>query len=349
MKENIYIFPIKDHKQSENELNYGIQILRAILSYLILQLHCYNINLTNNKVLIFLIKAFHFYVPTFYIISFYFSYRILKSKDINKIKLRLRRIGIPYFIWPTLFFLFTNIYYSIHRENKYNVKDLFIQILTGKRIYNIFWYLCTLLLSFVLFSLLCLIFEKNFLIIIQLIGLMGSLYYPYHFYNNLFNKYIIEISSLIQDFSKVLFYGAIGITFGSLNILTIVKNYRKRVIFFCLYILYFLRDFLIIIKLFYLRCIIFGIGASVIFILFSILPLENIKNKTITFLIKNITNYSGGIFYLHMKIRHLLNNKILVIKNRTLLGCFLIYIICYFISFFGTKFFVNSNLKYLFC
>ena len=185
MKENIYIFPIKDHKQSENELNYGIQILRAILSYLILQLHCYNINLTNNKVLIFLIKAFHFYVPTFYIISFYFSYRILKSKDINKIKLRLRRIGIPYFIWPTLFFLFTNIYYSIHRENKYNVKDLFIQILTGKRIYNIFWYLCTLLLSFVLFSLLCLIFEKNFLIIIQLIGLMGSLYYPYHFYNTL--------------------------------------------------------------------------------------------------------------------------------------------------------------------
>lgn len=55
------------------ELNYGIQILRAILACLIIQFHCYNINLTKNKLLKLLVKAFHFYVPTFYIISYYFS------------------------------------------------------------------------------------------------------------------------------------------------------------------------------------------------------------------------------------------------------------------------------------
>ena len=185
--------------------------------------------------------------------------------------------------------------------------------------------------------------------IIQFIGLAGTLYYPYHFYNKLFNNYIIEIRSLIKDFSKVLFYGAIGITFGYLNILTVLKNYRKKAISFCVYILYLLKDFLFIINLFYIRCIIFGIGASALFIIFSILPFENIKNTTFLKIIKNATNYSGGIFYLHMKVREILNNEILIIKNGTLIGCFLIYIICYFISFFGAKIFEKSNLKYLFC
>ena len=36
------------------DLNYGIQILRVILSYLVLQLHCLNKKLTKKKILIFL-------------------------------------------------------------------------------------------------------------------------------------------------------------------------------------------------------------------------------------------------------------------------------------------------------
>lgn len=347
MKETIFI--IQMNNLGKIELNYGIQILRTILSYLILQFHCYNINLTNNKILIFLNQAFYFYVPTFYIISFYFSYNSLNLKNINKIKLKLKRIGIPYIIWPTFFFLITNIHYFNNKESKFKAKDLLIQFLTGKRIYDAFWFLSNLILSFILFSIISLIFEDNFLNIIQFIGLVGTLYYPYHFYNKLFFKYIIEIRSLIKDFSKVLFYGAIGITFGSLKIITILKKYRKRVIFFCIYILYLLRDFLFIINLYYLKCIIFGIGASSLFIIFSILPFENIKNEKYIKIIKNITNYSGGIFYLHLKVKEILNNEILIIKNGTLLGCLLIYIICYLISFFGVKIFGKSNLKYLFC
>lgn len=349
MNEAIYIFPIKDNNKNKKEINFGIQILRTILSYLILQFHCYNIKLTNNKILILLIQAFHFYVPTFYIISFYFSYNIIKLKNINKIKLRIKRIVIPYTIWPFLFFLMKNIKYYFYGGKNYMFKDLIIQYLTGKRIYEIFWYLCNLLLSFILYCIIELLFENNYLIIIQLIGLAGSLYYPYHFYNKLFIKYIEEIRTLFQDFSKVLFYGAIGTSLSSIKLINNSKKYRKRSILFCLYILFLIRDFLQIINIFfYMRCIIFGIGAIAIFILFSSLPLDNIKNKSYQLLIIYLTNYSGGIYYLHLKVKEMLDKQIIIVKNGTLVGCFLIYFLCYFICFLGIKIFGESILKYLF-
>ena len=58
-------------------VNKGIQILRMILSYLILQFHYYNIHQTNNKILRFCFSAVFFYVPIFFIISYYFSYKII--------------------------------------------------------------------------------------------------------------------------------------------------------------------------------------------------------------------------------------------------------------------------------
>ena len=349
MNEITYIFPIKNNNRNKNQINFGIQILRTILSYLILQFHCYNIKLTNNKILILLIQAFHFYVPTFYIISFFFSYNIIKLKIINKIKLRIERILIPYLIWPFLFFLMKNIKYYIYGEKKYMLKDLIIQYLTGKRIYEIFWYLCNLILSFILYCIIALLYENKFLLIIQLIGIVGSLYYPYHYYNKLFNKYIKEIRTLIQDFSKVLFYGAIGASLSSIKLINNLQKYRARTIFFCLYVLFLIRDFLQIINLFfYLRCIIFGIGALTIFILFLILPLDNIKNKSCHLLIIHLTNYSGGVYYLHLKVKEILNNKLIIVKNGTLVGCFLNYILCYFICFLGIKVFGGTILKYLF-
>ena len=238
----------------------------------------------------------------------------------------------------------------IYRKKKYWLKDLFIQFLTGKRLYDIFWYLCNLILSFILFSIIILLFRNNHLAIIQIVGIIGSLYYPYHFYNKLFINDIKEISTLIQDFSKVLFYGSIGITLGSLKSITNLKNYRKRTILFCLFILYSIRDFLIIINIFYyLCCFIFGIGAMAIFHLFSMITLEYIKNKKFIAFITYATNYTGGIYYLHIKVKEILNNRMILIKRGTLIGCFFIYIICYLICFFGIKTFEKTNLKYLFC
>ena len=101
-------------------------------------------------------------------------------------------------------------------------------------------------------------------------------------------------------------------------------------------------------EFYYLKIIILGIGAISLFILFSILPLDINNNKISNKIIIQITNYTGGVYYLHNKIREILNHILIVVKNKTLLGCIINYITCYIICFLGFKIFKKINLKYLF-
>jgi peptidoglycan/LPS O-acetylase OafA/YrhL len=70
----------------------GTEILRMILSFLIVVIHLHNKRGSETKFKSFSTLNMHFYVPTFFIISFYFSYKIFVSKNINKIKQRFIRI-----------------------------------------------------------------------------------------------------------------------------------------------------------------------------------------------------------------------------------------------------------------
>lgn len=346
---NNYI-EINNNKSKIKEINNGIQILRMILSYLILQLHCYNIKLTKNKILIFLFKADGFYVPTFYIIAYFFSFKDLQLKNIFKIRLRLKRIIIPYIIWPLLFFIRNNINYYFYKENNnHKIKGLVIQLLCGVGIHSVFWFQCNLILSYILFSIFIFILESNYLFIMQLIGIGGYCFFCIQYYYNLFNKCKHEVRILIRDFSYVLFYGAIGISLSSLVKIIYLKKHRKKSIFFTLIILYLLKDFDIIIKkCFYLRCAIFGIGSVSLFILFSMLLFDGKNNEKNDFIIKNMTNYTGGIYYLHTKINKILSGKLLLMKNKTFIGCILNYLLCYSICFLGIKTLGKTQLKYLF-
>ena len=57
-----------------------------------------------------------------------------------------------------------------------------------------------------------------------------------------------EIRTLVHDFPKALFYTSIGITIASIiDINTIV--HRKKIIFFAVYILYIIKDFIILIDM----------------------------------------------------------------------------------------------------
>ena len=337
-----------------NDYNNGIQILRMILSYLILQLHCYNINQTNNKILRFFFRANLFYVSTFYIISYYFSYKTINSKNIKQILIRLQRILIPYFLLPIIFFLFNNIEYCFLGGNKINkiiFKDLFIQFLTGQRMHNVFWFQCNLIATFILFSIIRFLTKStNYIFYVQFLGISGSIYYSfdlkYHFFSS---KYLYEARTLFHDFPKVLFYTSVGITLASIININI-KIHRKKILFFAIFNFYLLRDFTILINepFFYLRTFIIGSGSISLFLLFSMLPLDYISNQTINKIIKQITSYTGGVYYFHFKILDFLKNKLIIIKNGTLIGCFFNYIICYILCFFGIKLFGKTKLKYLF-
>ena len=347
MKDNY--FQIEEYKKNNKiKINNGIQILRIILSYLILQLHCYNIRLSKNIILIKTFQAGGFYAPTFFIISNYFSYNIFIMKKITKIYLRIQRIMIPYILWPLFFFIRNNIINYFKNKEKYRIRDLIFQFIFGKRIHEVFWFQCNLILSFILFSIISLALKSNFLFIIQIIGIGSSFYYSFNYYNKLFYNYSPVVKNHFQDLSKALFYGSIGISLGSLINVDTLRKHQKKTIFFSLITLYFIRDFNNIkIQFYYLKCILYGIGSISIFILFSILFSENI-NKTVNFIIKNISIHSGGVYYLHTKIRKILSSKFLIIKNRTLAGCFINYVIIYVICLFGMKIFGKTKLRFLF-
>ena len=84
-----------------------------------------------------------------------------------------------------------------------------------------------------------------------------------------------------------------------------------------------------------------------LFISFSLIPLENIKNKNIINIISIITKYTGGIYYYQIIIYSILE-KFSLIKERPFLSCFMIYILGYFICMIGMKIFKSNKLKYLF-
>ena len=57
---------------TNNEFNLGLAILKVFLSFLVIIIHCFDINSTSNTLLVY-IYGYRFYVvPTFYLISFLF-------------------------------------------------------------------------------------------------------------------------------------------------------------------------------------------------------------------------------------------------------------------------------------
>ena len=98
-------------------------------------------------------------------------------------------------------------------------------------------------------------------------------------------------------------------------------------------------------EFYYLKLYIIGLVSSSLFIIFLILPFDKINSEKIKFIIKNITKFTGGVYYLHTKIKLIL--MILLIK-RTIFSCVIIYIICYFICNMGIIIFGKTKLKYLF-
>ena len=306
----------------------GLQILRMIMSFFIIQRHCYDISLTKNTIIILAYETFRFYTTTFFVISYFFSYKTLRLKNINKIKIRLQRFIIPYIIWPILIFLLNKIYYNFGINiNHLNLKDLFIQLITGKRIYGIFWFLCNLIFSFILFCIIALIIQNDFLFTVQIFGIIGYIYHSLHYYFNLFEAYIIEIRTLFQDFGKVLFFSTIGLTLASLVSIDNLKQRKKKIMLkslFSIFGVYLIQYFYLNKQLYYFECIISGIAAIAFFIYFSIIP--DLNNKLLISLISKITNYTGGVYYLHEIIWKILSRKMNIFKRKTLNGCFLIYI-----------------------
>ena len=342
------IIPLTNTQKSK-KVNYGLEILRMIMSFWVVMNHCYK---TNNETLNNIIFGHRFHVPTFIIISFFFFYNNLSLKNINKIKSRLEKLFLPYLIYPTFIWLINYLLYFKSDKFRLNIyyKKLVIQFLIGRGVHGVLWFHFNLILITIFFYLLSYIVNQHYLLILQILAIISYIMQYSNFNYNFFNIYPDNIKFSVGYLAEIFPLAVTGLTFASLNLITTMRKFRLKTMFFSIILLFLLFKYNIftLIKGFGKQGFMLNIGALQFFIFFYLLPIENIKNSFILFFIKFITNFTAGIYFWHILIYKILKNYINLILKETLLGCIIIYIICYLICFISYKRFKYTKLKYLF-
>ena len=329
----------------------GIQILRMILCLWVVLIHCCKIR---NNILKILLLNKQFHVPIFFIISFYFFYDKLYLRSLNKIKIRFERLLLPYIIYPIIILLLNNVFFveinlnSPYRKLKFF--DFIKQLIFGIGIHNIFWFQFFVIFLSVFFLIITLIFKKNFLLILQLILIICYILQ----YSGLVFRYFIIFKEKayrsIGSIVEILPYTITGLTLASYNLISESNKIKgkKKIIFINIIVIFFIKKYDIIRSTRGIRYpgVDLNVGGICLLIFFSFITIT--KKLIFLLIFKHITNYTGGVYYLHIVVMNIFKKKISSIGNRTLLGGFIIYIISYFICFIGMIIFGKTKLKNLF-
>jgi hypothetical protein len=323
--------------KSKKKIYLGIEILRMFLSFFIVVVHAFNKYYARSKILLFPFNALFYYIPTFFVISFFFNYKTFVRKNLDKIKERFLRILIPYYIWPTIFFIR---YHSFNYLNGIiesdKLKNLYYQYLIGDGFHGVFWFLFNLIFISLLFIIIIFLFKTNYLLIIIIIGIILSVFEYSGYISQFFSNYNHPILHSVKPLSSSFIYSISGFFFGFFNILDYFKNFRIKVISIFLFSFFLIigSQNLFLIKYYIIRIDFVSIG---LFLIFALFPFDKIKYNFIISIIKQITSYTRGVYYLHPEIHSIFKYNLKVIKNRELKGCIVNYIIFLFNLLFWFK------------
>ena len=334
----------------KNNKNLGLELLRMILSFWVIAFHCCKIK---NKKIRNIIKLY-LHVPTFLIISFYFLYSTISNKNIIIIKKRIYRLCIPYFIYPLLIWTINNVLYCFFKFNRFNrklsIRDLLTQLLIGRPIHGVLWFHFHLLFITLLFTIISFIFKKQFILVIGVLGTISYIYQYSNFNYMFFCQYKFHIKYSLGYFFETIPISVTGIFISSIKFINKLEKNKYSNLIFCLMLFFLLFKFKLFkdVNGFNYQGIMKNIDSVLLFVFFSLLPFEKIKNKYLILFIKSITKYTGGIYYLHIIVYQYLQRLINIIKRGTIFGGIIIYISSYFISFLGIKIFLKTQFKHLF-
>lgn len=332
-----------------NELNIGIRILRIFLSFMVVIDHFYNWKKLHKYYYIL-----YYHIPSFFLISFYFTYKTLISFNIKKIKLRLERLLIPYFSWSIISWLIRIFYYYIMKKKcSHSLKDFIANLINGHIFNVVLWFQNILILLTFKFLIIIYLFRNNYLTIFQLLLIISYiLQYSganYKFFNNFYR----HTSSTFGRLFEALPNAVTGFFLALIDIINLINNKKKskKSFIFSLLFLILISKYEVFaeIKTFKYGGIRLNLGAFCIFISFSLIPNTIYKFNLRNYIIKQMTNYTGGIYFTHYLIgKGYICSSFNIIKNKTILGCLFIYLVSYTISFLGIKFLGHTKLKHLF-
>ena len=217
-----------------------------------------------------------------------------------------------------------------------------------------FWFHFDLILITILFFIIIFIFRKYFLFILQILLLFSyTIQYSKNDFNNFFRKNPYYNERSIRCIPSSIPFTVVGYTLGYYNFLDIIQKHKIKT-FVLSYLIYnIIADYNIFTNIsnetFAEYAGIYrNIQSICLIFIFSLFPSYSIKINIIKKFLIFITNYTGGIYYLHAPLKMYLNDYFEDIKKGTFLGCIKIYIIIYSICFFGMLIFGKTPFKYLF-
>jgi len=215
------------NKISNRKIYYGLSILKALLAFDVINTHCFNKNSTSNKAIIYLLKSTKLHVPSFIIMSFYFTHNILTNFDINKINKRFERLLIPYIGWPLILVIMSNfIHYFFKQYYQYPFKILIYQLILGDapNIPLHFWFLFDLIITSILFLIIIKIMKHHYLFILELL-MIFSYFLQYSKLNLKFYYYVNMKVSLGKE-NEFLPFAITGFFLFELNIIEKLQKYK---------------------------------------------------------------------------------------------------------------------------
>ena len=344
MKKNDIVNEFHNNGLKNTKINLGIQILRLLLCFWIVIVHCSKIKNEHQK---YLFRGFH--VPTFIFLSFYFYYPIISRKNIDKITSRFQRLLLPYTFWPIIRLLL----FTIKNHNiKYILRNIILQLLIGSPIHGHFWFLFNLIFLSLFFAIILFSFNKNGIKILIFTELFCYYLHISGLGFDLLNNFTYLFRKNIGSLIEIIPLSVNGCIFSIIKYLFINKRSSIYLYFIFFIIIFILFNYDIFIEkkgFICSRVSLYIISSSILFLLFGTLPFEKVqKNEYIILVIKYITQFTGGIYYIHSIVRDFIHIYSYSFLKRNYFYSLIIYVICYSICFIGNKFFKNYKLKYLF-
>ena len=225
-------------------------------------------------------------------------------------------------------YLISNLIYICFRKKKFEIKfsSLIIQLIIGRRISGVLWYHFNLIFLTIFFYIISFSFKNNYLFFLQIIGIVSYLLQLSELNYNFFNKYSSAIKYSVGYINETLPLSITGLCLSSFNVINKLKEERFKFIFFSSFFIFifFKYDIFKEVKGFGKQGFMYNIGGSLLFISFYLIPLDNLS-KTKTAIVNRITNYTAGIYFLHITIYKIIKNHIFSVKSKSMLGCIYIF------------------------
>ena len=331
--------------------NYGLAILKSMCAFLVIVTHQFNKDSTKNKLILFITKQRTFHVPCFCMLSFNFMCNTLLSLNPKKILIRIIRLLIPYIGWPLIIFSINRkLKNYINKKYVYTYDNLKQQYFWGRGVLGQFWFSWNLIVITIIFIVVIFIFRKHTLIALHILMLLCyvSQYTGYHI-NKYKNLPTYKKMGALLIFEMIPF-AVTGFTLGFYNIINTLQDMKIKTLIYSILIYNFVVDCNIFsdIKGMIFHGLHLNIKAVCVIFIFSLFPSDKITNDYLQKFLIAVTNYSGGVYYLHMSMMRYFKEYINEFKKESFWAVVINYLMCYFICFIGTKIFGKTPLKYLF-